>query len=305
MTTAHIISEGIYFGEAPRWRLDAAVPEGGRFWFSDFFSWSINSVGLAGDVRVEHYHTGRTSGLGWLPDGRLLFVSMEDRRIMRRELDGEVVVHADLSDIATFHVNDMVVDEHGRAYAGNFGYDLDAVTARDGFAALFSEPGPPKAALACVDIDGTVRVAAEGLRFPNGMIITADGNTLIVAETFGRCLTAFDRAADGTLSGSRVWAPLTRDEGGVILPDGCCLDAEGAVWVANPGAAEVLRVREGGEIVEQILTSRPSFACMLGGPDRKDLLICTAPSGDAAIASKTPQGRLELARVEVAGAGLP
>ncbi|MGH3053998.1 MAG: SMP-30/gluconolactonase/LRE family protein, partial [Gaiellaceae bacterium] len=210
------------------------------------------------------------------------------RQVLRRIADGTITVHADLSDIADYHCNDMVVDAQGRAYIGNFGYDFEA-------------GAPPRsAALALVLPDGTVRVAADDVAFPNGAVITPDGRTLIVAESFGARLTAFAVADDGTLGGRRVWAAL---EGAV--PDGICLDAEGAVWVASPLSKEVLRVREGGQVDERIRTATQAIACMLGGPDRRTLFVLTAQSFHRDECRAQRNARIEVVEVDAPGAGLP
>ena len=214
-------------------------------------------------------------------------MSMQDRRLLRLDADGLTQV-ADLSDLASYHCNDMVVDAEGRAYVGNFGFDLHA------------GESPTSTNLILVHPDGRSEVAAPDLRFPNGAVITPDGRTLIVGESFGGCLTAFDVADDGTLSGRREWAKL---EGAV--PDGICLDAEGAIWVASPiGKGGVLRVREGGEVTQRIAVENEAFACMLGGPERRTLFICTAPDSNP---EKTGDrgGRIETVDVEIPGAGLP
>jgi sugar lactone lactonase YvrE len=213
-------------------------------------------------------------------------VSMRDRKLLRLEPQGLVEV-ADLSSIATFHCNDMVVDAEGRAYVGNFGFDLHSGATQ--------EP----AALALVHPDGRVEVAARDLSFPNGAVISPDGHTLVVGETFGACLTAFDIAADGSLSNRREWARLER-----AVPDGICLDAEGAIWVASPVGHKVLRVREGGEVTHRIPVEHQAFACMLGGPERRTLFLCTAADSDP---EKTHAcgGRIETVEVEVPGAGIP
>lgn len=285
---------GLTFAEGPRWR-------DGRLWFSDFFDHAVKSVSAAGDVRVEVQLDGdRPSGLGWLPDGRLLLVSMERRLLLRREPDGSLVVHGDLSGIATFHCNDMVVDALGRAYVGNFGFDLDGMNARaasgdlEGAKAMFRD-----AAIARVDPDGTVAVAAEGLQFPNGTVVTPDGRTLIVAESRGRCLRAFDVAPDGTLSGGRVWAEIDG------APDGICLDAEGLVWVADARGRRVVRVAEGRGIVEQLVTDDGCFACMLGGDDGRTLFALLAPTSEPTAAAAARAGRIVATTVRVPHAGLP
>jgi sugar lactone lactonase YvrE len=227
------------------------------------------------------------SGLGWLPDGRLLVVAMHARRLLRREPDGRLVPHAELGALAHFHANDMVVDRHGRAYVGNFGFDLNG-------------GGTQRATnLALVHPDGRAELASDDMMFPNGSVITSDGRTLIVGESFRACLTAFDVGVEGRLSNRRVWAKLER-----AVPDGICLDAEGAVWVASPVSKGVLRVREGGEVLERIEVEHQAYACMLGGPDRRTLHICTAETHDPA-KTGTRGGRIEVVDVGVPGAGLP
>jgi sugar lactone lactonase YvrE len=293
MRSTMTVADGIYFGEGPRWH-------DGHLWFSDFFAHAIKRFDPATgavDVALTLPDGGRPSGLGWLPDGRLLFVSMLDRAVMRLDDDGAVRLHADLSGIATFHTNDMVVGPTGRAYVGNFGFDLDETVRTGGPAALASAP---TAVLARVEPDGSVHVAAEGMRFPNGTVLSPDGATLIVAESMGGCLTAFTVAGDGTLSDRRVFAATPG-----AAPDGICLDAEGAVWVANAFAPEVRRYADGGELLEVVTTSEKAFACMLGGEDRSTLYVLTARNSSADEASLAPTGRLEAVAVEVPGAGWP
>lgn len=284
---------GRFFCEGPRWH-------DGRFWFSDFYAHEICSVGLDGDVRIEVTLDGdeRPSGLGWLPDGRLLFVAMVSRRVMRREHDGTVVEHADLGAIATFHCNDMLVDDDGRAYVGNFGFDLDEQLEAMGpealLGAIAADRTPYVARLAVVDPDGAVDVAADDLAFPNGMVLLDDGATLVVAQTLGLELTAFDRAADGSLSNRRTWASLVGDDGSFVVPDGISVDAAGGIWVANALGAEVVRVEHGGAVTHRVVTSQFTYACAVGGPEGRHLLACTAASSVAHEAAAAPNGRLEI-----------
>jgi sugar lactone lactonase YvrE len=283
-----VVREGLGFGEGPRWH-------DGRLWYSDFYDHAVHALAPDGsDERVVEV-ARQPSGLGWLPDGRLLVVSMIDRRLLRREADGSLVLHADLSDLATWHCNDMVVDRAGRAYVGNFGFDFETVGQEGG-----SVPVP--AVLARVDPDGTVSVAAEDLVFPNGTVITPDGATLVIAETGANKLTAFDVATDGSLSGRRVWADLAERQ---ILPDGICLDAEGAIWIANAFSPTVLRVGEGGTILQEVTFSQPCFACMLGGADGRDLYAASAPTAISHEAAANHAGRIEVVTVDVPHAGLP
>jgi sugar lactone lactonase YvrE len=271
--------DGLRFPEGPRWH-------DGRLWFSDMHSQQVLAVDLDGKVETIVEVPQDPSGLGWLPDGRLLVVSMRDRKLMRLDPQGLVEV-ADLSEHASFHCNDMVVDSLGRAYVGNFGWDLH-------------RGAPPvEANLVLVEPDGRIRVAAEKLRFPNGTVITPDGRTLIVGETFGPCLTAFDIAEDGSLSGRREWAPMER-----AVPDGICLDAEGGIWVASPVSGAVLRLVEGGEVTDRVEVEHQAFACMLGGPERRTLFLCTAAESDPE-KTHTRLGRIERVEVPIPGAGLP
>jgi sugar lactone lactonase YvrE len=291
-TKADVLVEGLYFGEGPRWHDD-------RLWLSDFFDHAVETVGLEGTLERVLEVPQQPSGLGWLPDGRLLVVSMLDRKVLRLDPDG-LVEHADLSHLATFHCNDMVVDATGRAYVGNFGFDLHTFIIEKGVPALLVPPGPPTAVLARVDPDGSVHVAADGMRFPNGSVITPDGRMLIVAETLGRCLTAFDVADDGSLSNRRVWADL-HDR----VPDGICLDADGRIWVGNPLAPECFLVAEGGEVVDAVETFLPCFACMLGGPEGRHLFMLTAVDSTPSAASMARTGSVLVAEVDVPHAGLP
>jgi sugar lactone lactonase YvrE len=274
--------DGLAFAEGPRWHK-------GRLWFSDMHALTVMSVGLGGDLRVEAEVPNQPSGLGWLPDGRLLVVSMTDRRLLRQEPGGGLVEVADLSPYASWHCNDMVVDREGRAYVGNFGFDLYGRAERS------------TAAIVLVMPDGDARVAADGLEFPNGMVITPDASTLIVGESWGARLTAFTIRDDGTLADRRVFAALTDS-----APDGICLDAEGAVWLASPLSHEVVRVRPGGEVTDRISTGElNAFACMLGGEDRRTLFVCTAATHVPEKAAAQRSGRIETVPVAVPGAGWP
>ena len=292
-TEAATLVDGRYFCEGPRWH-------DGRFWFSDFYAHEVCSVDLDGEVRTEVRLDGeeRPSGLGWLPDGRLLVVAMIARTVLRREPDGSLVEHADLGDVATFHCNDMLVDPDGRAYVGNFGFDLDATLVSMGpeglFAAMATDPAPYTTVLARVDLDGTVTVAADDLAFPNGVVLVDGGSTLVVAQSLGLELTAFDKGPDGSLTNRRTWAPLAGEER-TVVPDGIDADDAGGIWVADAFAPEVVRVEEGGRITHRVTTSQQAFACALGGPDRRHLLVCTAASSLAEEAAAEPRGKLELA----------
>jgi sugar lactone lactonase YvrE len=289
--TAKVLCDGIYFGEGPRWN-------NGRLWFSDFYSQGVKSVTLKGDLRDEFKIDDRPSGLGWMPDGSLLVVSMTKCQVLRRTSDGKISVHADLGKIAAFHCNDMVVDKSGGAYVGNFGFDLHADLEKRGEEAVIADH--PVAKLARISPNGEASVAAENMHFPNGTVITPDGKTLIVGETLGGCLTAFDIGLDGTLSGRRTFAQTWPR-----VPDGICLDAKGAVWIANALAAECVLYAEGGKVLDTVATNQNAFACMLGGDDGKTLFIMTAPTSLEHEAAAAPKGKVEVAAVETAHAGLP
>ncbi|MCW5890759.1 MAG: SMP-30/gluconolactonase/LRE family protein [bacterium] len=275
-----VFADGFVFLEGPRWHA-------GKLWLSDMHDDRVLTLDAQGTVETVVEVPGRPSGLGWTPDDRLLVVSMVDRRLLRLDPGGLAPV-ADLGDIATYHCNDMVVDARGRAYVGNFGSNLE-----DGGL-------PDPAALALVLPDGTVRIAAADLRFPNGTVLTPDGRTLVVGESFGACLTAFDVADDGSLSRRREWARLDG-----AIPDGICLDAESAIWVASPISNEVVRVREGGAVTHRIPVGQMAIACMLGGDDRRTLFVLTAPTTNREACRTARAARVETVRVDVPGAGLP
>jgi len=290
------VIDGYTFLEAPRWH-------DGRLWLSDFYTRKVIAVTPGGDVEDIASVPQQPSGLGWLPDGTLLVVSMRDRKLLRLD-GGELVEHADLSATTGGHVNDMVVDGRGRAYVGDFGFDLMG--------------GAPfrTSNITRVDPDGTVSVAAEDLMFPNGSVITPDGSTLIVDETFGNRISAFDINSDGSLGPRRDWAPFgalpdTDDVGKLIAaaaigPDGNCLDADGAVWVADAIHHRVVRVAEGAQILEEISTGDEGvYACMLGGDAGRTLYLCVAPNFDEGERSSTRLGRLVATTVDVPHAGTP
>ena len=273
--------DNLVFPEGPRWR-------DGRLWFSDMHAQEVVAVTPGGEREVVARVPKNPSGLGWLPDGRLLIVSMEDRRLLRQEADGSLVEHADLSALATGRCNDMIVDASGRAYVGHFGFDLHA-------RAEFAE-----ASLLAVAPDGRATVAAPALRFPNGAVITPDGGTLVVAETFGRRLTAFDIGDDGALSNRRVWAELG------VPPDGICLDAEGCIWVAVPRPGAFLRVAEGGDVRARVdLEGWGGYACMLGGEEGRTLFLLEALTADPDEMAGRGNGRIRTMEVDAPRSGLP
>jgi sugar lactone lactonase YvrE len=284
------------FTECPRWR-------DGRLYFSDFYTHRVLAVAIDGTAETIARVPQQPSGLGFLPDGRLLIVSMRDRKLLRLEADDSVAVHADLSALAPWHLNDMLVDHDGRAWVGNFGFDLMG-------------GAPPRATvLICVEPDSKARVAADGLGFPNGMVLTPDKKTLIVAESFLGRLSAFP-VSGGSLGERRTWAafghpPRSADFGSAlrelaVAPDGICLDAEGAVWVADATHQRLLRVAEGGRILEELTANGLGlFACMLGGDDGRTLFACAAPTFREAEASANHQASILMRRVAIPHAGLP
>lgn len=275
------VLDGLAFPECPRWR-------DGALYFSDMHDgvvWRLTPAGHAD--RILELPTF-PAGLGWLPDGTLQIVSMRDRRVLRMTKTG-LVTAADLSSIVPHYTNDMVIDGDGRAYIGNFGFDLNG------------GESPRSTVLLSVAPDGAVSIAAEDLMFPNGAVIAPDGRTLLIAESFGARITAFTIAPGGALSNRRVFATL-----GGLYPDGICLDAEGAIWVSCAGGHKVIRVTASGAIAEEIpFPDRDAYACMLGGEDRRDLYICTARGHLPDRTTKLRSGRIEVLRVAVPGAGLP
>ena len=287
-TAARLLLDGLGLPESPRWAND-------RLFFADVWCGEVVAVDLSGQRETIAKVPNRPSGLGWLPDGRMLVVSMLDRQLLLQQADGSLRVAADLSPYAGDLANDMVVDRHGRAYIGGFvaGTGKDNAERRD---------NAPGANLILVDFSitpntPTVRVAAAGLRIPNGLAISADGSTLIVAETAGKRLTAYTIDADGALSAPRLWATLE------LYPDGICLDAAGCVWVASNTPACFQRVAEGGAVLQRIAPDgHAGFACVLGGVRRDTLFLLEAPY------PTTPAeraGRIRTLLVDVAGAGLP
>jgi sugar lactone lactonase YvrE len=294
MADTTTLRTGLHFGEGPRWH-------DGRLWYSDFYDHAVHAITASGDDERVVEVPGQPSGLGWMPDGTMLVTSMTDRRVLA--YDGTALrEHADISAHAGWWANDLVVAADGTAYVGNFGFDLDTFLAEYGIEGVLGEPGPTATVLCRVDPDGDVSVAATDVVFPNGAVITPDGTTLIVAETLALRLSAFDIAADGSLANRRVWADLSAL---MVAPDGICLDADAAVWVANAIAPQCLRVAEGGGILDTVTTAQTAFACMLGGTDGTDLFIMTAPDSNHEARAASRDGCIEVATVAVAHAGRP
>ena len=272
------LMDGLTFGEGPRWY-------GNKFYFSDFYSHKVYSLDLKGNYEVIVEVPNQPSGLGWMPDGTMLIVSMKDRKLLSFK-DDSIKEEADLSELAGFHCNDMVVDHSGNAYIGNFGFNTYAGEEIKPTNLILVKPGEDPV------------IAADELLFPNGTVITPDGNTLIIAETFAGTLTAYDIDAEGDLNNRREWAQL----GGGALPDGICLDAENGVWVASPTTNECVRVLEGSKITHRIKIDRSAFACMIGG---NRLFVCSSKKSDPVACARARDARIEVFPVPFTAAGYP
>jgi sugar lactone lactonase YvrE len=289
------VLDGLWFGEGPRWH-DAAL------WFSDMHGHRVMQVTFSGTPLVATATTvaevthDEPSGLGWLPDGRLLVVAMETQKLLRVEHDGTVVEHADLTALARGSINDMIVAADGTAYVGDMGQRIHEGGERRTGQTIRVRP------------NGEVSCAADDLESPNGHILTDDGRTLIVAESAAFRLTAFTVLDDGSLTDRRVYAELHAVKPGIPVapPDGICLDAEGAVWVADPIGARVFRVRPGGEVTDSIdFEDVIPVACVLGGPGRRTLFMCVAADWKREVAKLAPKARIDAVEVSVPGAGRP
>lgn len=291
------VADGFTFLEGPRWH-------DGKLFVSDFYTQRVLTVSEDGQVSVHLELDDRPSGMGWMRDGSLLLVSMTAKKLLRVR-DGEVSVHADLSALASGFLNDMVVDSAGRAYVGHFGFDL------------FAREAYRTASVIVVQPDGSAQVAADGLHFPNGSVITPDGGTLIVNESYGNRVSAFAIGSDGSLGERRDWAvfgpepSVSADLESIaavraVAPDGGCLDASGAVWFADAAGARLLRVAEGGEVLEEITWDGGNlFACMLGGSDGRTLYACGAPDSSAQKRAAAREAVLLSVQVDVPHAGRP
>jgi sugar lactone lactonase YvrE len=287
-----ILLEGLLIAESVRWHDE-------RPWFCHWMTGEITSLEAGGRPEIRaRVPVALPFSIDWLPDGRLLAAAGPERTLLRDDGgltgagDGDLddwAIHADLSTLTHASLNELVVDAHGRTYVNGIGFDLMAGEA----------PGPGFIAL--VEPDGRARRVAEGLAFPNGMAITPDGGTLIVAESYGRRLTAFPIAADGGLGRSWTWADL-----GSGTPDGICLDAEGAVWYADVPNRCCVRVREGGQVLDRVELDRGAFSCMLGGEDGRTLFIAGADwGGVAGMGASGPTGQLLSVRAPAGHAGRP
>ena len=270
---------GLRFTESPRWR-------GDRLWFIDIHGNAIKSAGLDGDLRTELELPFKPNGLGIMPDGSLVF--SDALKLAVKQWDGKALRDlVDLSAHCVFCLSDAISDAKGRTWVSDIGYN-------------FWNPATPPAetcVIVRIDPDGTATKVADNLRFPNGVVLTPDGKTLIIAETNGFCLTAFDIDGDGRLSRRRIWARLPDG----VQPDGICLDRDGAIWVANPGASgpKVLRVREGGDVTDKVTLAPElhAYAVAIGGPDGRHLVVCASASHDPAEIAAAPTAQLLVVEV--------
>jgi sugar lactone lactonase YvrE len=278
--SAKTLITGLALGESPRWH-------DGRLWLSDWGAQELIAVDLEGRSEVIAHVPSFPFSIDWLPDGRLLIVSASERRLLRREPDGSLATYVDLAGLSQYPWNEIVVDGRGNVYLNNIGFDFPEGEVAPGIVAL-------------VTPDGSVRQVADGVEFPNGMAVTPDNATLILAESYGNRLTAFDIAADGSLANRRVWANLDG------FPDGICLDAENAIWYADVPNKRCVRVREGGKVLQTIDLDRGCFACMLGGADRRTLfMIANEWGGPASMADGARTGQVLTAPAPAPGVGWP
>jgi sugar lactone lactonase YvrE len=279
MAEVQTLMTGVVLGESPRWHE-------GRLWFSDWGAQEVLAVDPDGSSEVVVRMPSLPFSLDWLPDGRLLISSAGDGAILRREPDGSLVTHADLKHLSDKPWNELVVDGRGNAYVNNIGFNFGSEEPGSGIVVLVT-PG------------GSARQVADDVAFPNGMVVTPDNSTLILAESYGNRLTAFDIEADGSLSNRRVWAQVEDH------PDGICFDAEGAVWYADVGSKRCVRVREGGEVLQTVQLDRGAFACMLGGKDKKTLHMVAADWRGPASAGEGRTGVVLTTEAPAPAAGWP
>ena len=298
------VAEGFHFLEGPRWHEN-------KLWFSDMHGYKVHNLDADGNLSTLAEIPEQPSGLGWLPDGSLIIVSMLDRKLMKLK-DGELSIHADMSHLTPYQCNDMVVAKDGTAYVGNFGTDS-------------VEGKIHKTCLISVTQEGETKICADGLLFPNGTVISPDGKELIVGETFGGNLTSFQINESGELSKKTIWArvmplhfkiitsiirflnsPLKESNSTPFpVPDGICLDSDNGIWVASPTTAEVIRYKKGGKITDRIATPQPAYACMLGGKDEKELYILTAESSNPQFCKENKTGEIYKVEVDYERAGKP
>jgi sugar lactone lactonase YvrE len=280
MDTPHTLLTGLGLVESPRWH-------DGRLWFSNWMAREVIAVDPAGNSEIITRVPSFPFCIDWLPDGPLLIVSGGEARLLRREPNGSLVTHADLSVLSRYPWNEIVVDGRGNIYLNCINFAFPAGPFAPGIIAL-------------VTPEGAVQRVAGGVAFPNGMAVTPDNATLVVAESYANQLTAFDMVPDGRLSNRRVWAEVGNDH-----PDGICLDADGAVWYADVGTKRCVRVREGGEMLQEIELDRGCFACMLGGDDGRTLFMLAASFDPATGSVGQQSGQVVTTEAPAPGAGWP
>ena len=304
-----LIAKNLHFSEGPRWHDN-------KLWFSDFYQHAVFNIDENHNIKKVVDIPNQPSGLGWMPDESMLIVSMLDRKVMKFK-DGQLSVHSDLSKLTKFRCNDMVVDNDGHAFVGNFG-------------SLHHAKDIKPTCLIHIDPEGNSKIAAENLDFPNGAVITSDGKQLIIGETYAGRLTSFDISTNRNLSNRRIWARmmpiwyyvgfriiltqvykflnLQVKEGAITpfpVPDGICLDSANGIWVASPTTSEVIRFEEGGKITDRIKTPDRAYACMLGGVDGNTLYISTAKGSAPEVASGELAGKIYALKVNHFHAGKP
>jgi sugar lactone lactonase YvrE len=322
--TASVALDGFGVPESLRWHEDA-------LWFSDLAHGTVHRWDGTGKAETIITVPGRAGGLGWLPDGRMLVASMDGGCVYRLEPDGQLAEHADLRHLAGGPVNDMLVDPAGRAYVGNFGFDYHAFAREHPNSMLYAPPGPPKAPIACLAPDGKLLGVTEPMLFPNGCLLTADGTTMVVAETLGMRLTAFRTRPDGTLGNPRLWAPLispflwrmvnhpglpgritrrvsalldhpavAKRSASPIAPDGIAWDSDGeTIWIANALRGECVRVASGGRVLDRIATSQNTLSCLVAGQDGRTLFAATVLTDDPVRAAEINGGRIEMFQLDI------
>lgn len=298
------VADGFHFLEGPRWRDN-------RLWISDMHGHKVHTINADGNIDTIAEVPNQPSGLGWLPDGSLVVVSMLDRKLMKIS-EGSLSLHSDMSHLTPFQCNDMVIAKDGTAYVGNFGADN-------------AESNIKKTCLIAVSPEGEAKICASDLLFPNGTVITEDGKELIVGETFGGTLTSFKISKPGELINKSNWANVMPKRYQIItsiirflnislkessnipfpVPDGICLDADYGIWVASPTTSEVIRYKKGGQITDRIATPNPAYACMLGGENGKELYILTAESSVPQFCKENKTGEIYKVPVSNERAGQP
>ncbi len=284
---AEKLADGFYFTEGPRWH-------NGELWVSDFFDHRVFTVNSTGSVRTVYDVPTQPSGMGWLSDGSYVVTSMVDRSVLiDRGLGLEKL--ADISDYCGYWANDLIVTPQNFIYVGSFGFDLDTFLEEKGLDGVVTPPGPPKTNLVLINVDGGSRVVASDMSFPNGMVVTKNNETLVVAESLGFRLTAFDIGNDGSLTNRRIFADLSAL---MCVPDGICIDQDDNIWVANAISNEVLLIAEGGEVLNKVVAPMNCFATAIGGDNFDTLYMMCAPTSTAKLASANRNGAIFYSKIK-------